>query len=177
MTWCLFLPFQLPGLNEILVGQSGAIKGWSKYNDSKQKLSGDIVLLARRRGLGTLGSGFFTYLLLETSQRRDPSNLVSGAVKIIEDALKVSGYLENDGWAHVLGFVGYWVKSDKGGCLVHWRPDRLASKVEMIDLLEEEEKNGNNVDGFGNAHDEPGHPPHRKTRARRSRARGQLPVR
>lgn len=147
MTWCLLLPFRLPGLNEILEGRAHAATGWSAYNQTKQKLAAQVILLARLRGLGRLDPGYFTYLLLEPSKRRDPSNAVSGAVKIVEDSLQVGGYLENDGWEHVLGFCGFWMKSDKGGCLVHWRPDRLASKDEMIVLLEKEQGHGNSNDG------------------------------
>lgn len=168
---------RMPGQNELLAGRAHASHGWSEYNSTKQRLAAQVILLARVKGLSSIGPSYFTYLFVEPNQKRDPSNVVSGGIKVLEDAFVKGGFLENDGWAHVLGFVGYWVKRDKGGCLAHWRSDRLASKDEMVVLLEEEMKNGNNVDGFGNAHDEPGHPPRRKTRARRTRARGQLPVR
>ena len=44
------------------------------------------------------------YRFYEQSKRRDPSNVASFAVKVIEDALQKCGVIENDGWANIAGY-------------------------------------------------------------------------
>lgn len=140
MSGCLWVPVRLPGLNELLAGQASASRGWSAYNQKKQQLTAQIVLLARWRGIGLIDPSFFTYLFAEPNKRRDPSNLTAAGIKLLEDALCAGGHLANDGWEHVLGFCSYWVCSkDSPGVLVHWG-DSLQTKEAMEALLEREAK-------------------------------------
>lgn len=44
------------------------------------------------------------YRYYEASKRRDPSNVASCAVKIIEDSLQQCGVISNDGWANIAGY-------------------------------------------------------------------------
>lgn len=44
------------------------------------------------------------YRYYEASRRRDPSNVSSFAVKVIEDALQACGVLEDDGWNNIQGY-------------------------------------------------------------------------
>jgi hypothetical protein len=133
---CLWIPGRLMGLNDIIEQSAGASKGWSKYNATKQKWAGNIALLANAKGIDVIGPNYFTYLFCEPNQKRDPSNIVAGGVKLIEDALQAATLLKNDGWNDILGFTGYWVrKAERVGCLVHWNPDGVVSRETMGVLL------------------------------------------
>lgn len=140
--WVLWVPGRLPGLNELLNGKSQARNGWNAYNQTKQRWTASVILLSRVRGLSAVGPGYWSYLCAEPNQKRDPLNIVAGAVKILEDALVKGGLLENDGWADVLGFVGYWVhRREQAGCLLRWHPSELATKQAMLALLDKEMAN------------------------------------
>ena len=148
---CLWVSGRLPGLNDIIEQSAGASSGWSKYNQTKQAWSANIGLLAAMKGVGAIPPGYFTYLFAEPNCRRDPSNVVAGGVKLIEDALQAAKLLKNDGWTDVLGFCGYWIKKpERVGTLVHWNPDGCVSKDTMIALMREEtEGNANQKAGNG----------------------------
>jgi hypothetical protein len=135
----LWIPGRMMGLNDIIEQSAGASKGWSAYNASKQKWAGNIALLANAKGVQAIPPGYFTYLFCEPNQRRDPSNIVAGGVKLIEDALQAATLLKNDGWTDILGFTGYWIrKAERVGCLVHWNHDACVSRETMTVLLDEE---------------------------------------
>lgn len=172
----MYLVGRLPGLNDILAGSASASRGWSSYNALKQKWTGDIGLVVRSRGLAPLGSGYFSYLFVEPTSRRDPSNVVSGGVKIIEDALQKARLLPGDDWRYVLGFVGYWTLSKgRAGCLVCWSPDEILTKPAMLALLEKElEKHGTANNGCRASHDEPGRAHAAKARRPGAKPRGKL---
>src|SRR4030042_1312982 len=78
-----------------------------------------ITLLSSAQGLCPVMTTAFSYLFVEPSKRRDPSNLISGGIKIIEDGLQEAGLLENDGWANVGQISAYWtVNKTRPGVLV-----------------------------------------------------------
>lgn len=162
----------MPGLNEIISSSATATRGWSAYNTLKQKFTGQVTPLARVAGLGAIGPGFFTYLFIEPDRKRDPSNVVGGGVKLIEDALQASGLLPNDGWAHVLGYTAFW-RVGKPGCLVHWSPTETQTKDAMEALLEKE-LNGNPINGRGATGNEPHRAPAAKATRRLAKPRGPL---
>ena len=58
---------------------------------------------------GRIEAGHFTYLFREPTKKRDPSNIISAGVKLIEDALQEAGLLPNDGWRCVHGITCFWV--------------------------------------------------------------------
>jgi hypothetical protein len=110
--WQLFIPGRLPGLNDIIEAQSKAI--WvrgksgkrvrlSKYAQMKSEMGGRIELLARAQKLPVLSTpSHFHYHFHERDRGRDPSNIMAGAVKIIEDGLQQCNRLLNDNWCWVL---------------------------------------------------------------------------
>ena len=51
-----------------------------------------------------LGRVRIHYRFYETSKKRDPSNVGSMAIKVIEDALQKCGVISNDGWANIAGY-------------------------------------------------------------------------
>ena len=149
-------------MNDVIAESAGASSGWSKYNATKKKWSGNIRLLANVKGLAHIGPSYFSYMFFEHSRRRDPSNIVSGGVKLVEDSLQEAGLLQNDGWEHVLGYVGYWhVAAHRVGCLVYWG-ESLASRETMLALWGQELENyGNSNRSNGNGTGNRSHAGHR----------------
>jgi hypothetical protein len=98
----LWVPGPLPGLNDY-VGVNR-----HKYNSLKKRWQAVISELAVLQGFQPLKSGRFIYDIRELNERRDPSNVCSGAIKVVEDALQACGLLENDGWRGVKGIEVRW---------------------------------------------------------------------
>lgn len=109
----LWIPGQLPGLQQLLDantvrskrGKNG--KHWTKYSAIKKSFGAKVALCARAIGFPPVPDtgAIFTYEFIEPDRRRDPSNVIAGGIKIVEDALRFSGLLKNDGWRHVRGIV------------------------------------------------------------------------
>lgn len=140
MSFTLWIGARLPGLNDLLQAKGTVSGQWNAYNAAKARWSGDIRLLAMQKGLTMQEPGMATFLFEEPHRQRDPDNLVGGGVKLILDSLVGAEVLPGDGWSTVLGFVGYWRKSELPGCLVHWG-DELQTKEAMEALLEKELEN------------------------------------
>lgn len=112
----LWVPGEIYSLNQILDDRVAAAsvaaksgKRFNGYSATKKQITTRVKLLARAARLLPVEAGYFTYLIRERSQRRDPSNVAAGAVKMLEDGLKEAGVIRNDGWACILGFVSYWM--------------------------------------------------------------------
>lgn len=105
---------RLPGLNEMIDARiktgrhSKHGKRWNSYSDLKRKYQGYIAGYAEVQGV-RVGQydRHFNYLLIERERRRDPSNILCGASKLVEDALQQCGRLAGDGWASVDGITSY----------------------------------------------------------------------
>lgn len=118
----LWVPGPLPGLNEIidacLSGKSITTKGgkrfktnpWSPKKAKWGKTIGDLAHEQEFRIDGTC----WTYLCIEEERRRDKSNVLSGAMKVIEDALQDCKLLKNDGWKQVRDIVPYFAVGSPG---------------------------------------------------------------
>lgn len=104
----LWIPGPMPGLNELIDARMLRKGKWNGYSSLKKKWGQTIGLMARTQGFTRVESGLFTYLIDEPNQRRDPLNIVAGAVKLIEDGLQEAGLLGNDGWSQVLEIRPYW---------------------------------------------------------------------
>lgn len=118
MTQTLFIPGPLPGLNEIIDAKARSSKAgaggkrWDAYSDMKRAVGVKIALCARVIGFQKIkGPAVFLYECREPHMRRDPSNVIAGAVKLIEDGLQEAGLLDNDGWANVKAIVPTWAVS------------------------------------------------------------------
>jgi len=81
---------------------------WNGYSHIKRRWSQEVKIHVLAQHFPILTEAYFTYLFNETSQRRDPSNFVSGGIKLIEDGIKHAGHIPNDGWRNVLGIRGFW---------------------------------------------------------------------
>ena len=105
----LFIPGRMPGVNDLMDARMRQGRtGWNAYSALKRNWSADIVKLARVQMFPVLGESYFTYLFDEVNKKRDPSNVIGGGVKFIEDGLKRAGQVPHDGWRHVLGIRCFW---------------------------------------------------------------------
>lgn len=87
---------------------------FNEYNKIKQDWTQKVSSAVKKQGFVTVKACHFHYLIIENSVKRDPSNIVSAAVKFCEDALMKCGVIENDGWKNVLGIRPYWSLDREG---------------------------------------------------------------
>ena len=130
----LFIPGRMPGLNEIIEA-AGTRKGkWNAYMTLKSKWGDVIAAHARIQRFAEVKDGHFTYLFEEPDRRRDPSNVIAGGVKLIEDALQEAGLLANDGWGEVLSIRPYFTVGEREfvGTSVWITPDEPLTFEEAV---------------------------------------------
>lgn len=111
------------------------LRAWNYYSVIKRDWTMRIRLLAASQDFRAVEGCFFTYVINERDQRRDPSNFIGGAVKIIEDALQTAGLLSNDGWKNVAEIRTHWkVDKDKPGVTVFISDDATLTATEAFYL-------------------------------------------
>jgi len=130
----------LPGMNEIIsykdrsyastITRNGRTKRYDMYSAEKKMWTEKILAAALAQGLTPCGASYLTFFVIEPNRRRDPDNLVSGAMKFILDALVKGKYLHTDSWVHILGYIPYWEVGDMPGVSVFFRPDRVLTREE-----------------------------------------------
>jgi len=105
---------QLPGLNEIIAANAEYYtrKGkrfykWYAMKSKWEKTIGLILLAAKIRPVQSYSLTFTYY---EPNRKRDPGNIESGAVKIVEDALQANGIIPTDGQRYRRGCIHLPVK-------------------------------------------------------------------
>jgi len=105
----LWIPGQLPGLNELIAAaKSGRGRG-NGYARLKAQWTEEIAIRARAAGLWKWPSGAsFRFRWVEGSKRRDPDNFTGGGRKLILDGLVLAGVLPDDSWRYVDGFTDAW---------------------------------------------------------------------
>lgn len=131
----LHIPGRLPGLNEIINAKGNSFRGgYNAYSKMKSQWGAMVGLIAAATKFEAIERGYFTYLFYEPTRQRDPSNIVAGGVKIIEDALQEAGLLKNDGWQQVLGYVAYWTVRKHPGVTLFVTPDCVMTKDEAVCL-------------------------------------------
>lgn len=138
----LWIPGPLPGLNDLIdarMVQGGAGrhgKRWNAYSDLKAKWEMRIYTYVTQQRFPRLdGAFYYAYVIREPNKRRDPSNVIAGAVKIIEDGLKGTLKRAQDGWKHVAGIEPYVLEVTKDippGVTLYVRQEyRLPVEVEL----------------------------------------------
>lgn len=118
MTSSIWFPFKFPHLNEIIneastvrrvKSRTGKEFQVSRYTETKKRWTSMIRAWAKQKGFSVLpGCWNYTYLCVDDSQRRDPGNILSGVVKLIEDGLVKGEVIENDGWGQVKSIRGFF---------------------------------------------------------------------
>ncbi len=134
----LVVPTRLPNLNDVIDAAStvyrdknGRQHRGNAYQTLKKKWSGTLMLLARSQGFSCHDGGHFAYIFHETERRRDPSNVMAGGIKVIEDALQDAGLLGGDGWGHVFGIRVRWVHNKVFGGVVVVVTDSAPTEEEI----------------------------------------------
>jgi hypothetical protein len=103
----LIIPGLFPGLNDIIEARRVTNGKWNAYTDMKTQFDAKVVLFAQMAKFPKVTAPkHFVYHCFEPNKRRDPSNILMGAAKFIEDGLQEAGLLENDGWGQVLSIRG-----------------------------------------------------------------------
>uniref|UniRef100_A0A6M3IZV9 Uncharacterized protein n=1 Tax=viral metagenome TaxID=1070528 RepID=A0A6M3IZV9_9ZZZZ len=101
---------ELPSMNEILDAKRTVAKNsrWNRYNEWKQAWTERIISQAQLQLLDPIEAypARLSYTVYAANRKKDPDNLISGTVKIIQDALQHAGVLEGDGWKYVVGEDG-----------------------------------------------------------------------
>ncbi len=119
MKQTLWIPGPLPGLNEIINSKRSRWGGNADgYSALKKKWNQKIALASRVAKLSPVKAARFVYEIREVNKRRDPSNIVSAVLKLVEDGLICAGILSNDGWKQVLGYTVRWCVSDNPGVML-----------------------------------------------------------
>jgi hypothetical protein len=98
----------MPGLNDVIEARMLRNGKWNGYTEMKAQWTGLVGLLATRANLPRFDRVHLSYVLYEPNMRRDPSNVVAGAMKFVEDGLKNAGVLPNDGWKNIASFQSQW---------------------------------------------------------------------
>jgi hypothetical protein len=110
----IWLPGRLPGLNDLLFTSVGArIK---HQRGPKQTVK--LIVEAQRIGRFDRPVSL-AFDWREPNKRRDPDGFCAGGAKVVIDALKTAGVLDNDGWRHIVGLRHTWsVDATRPGVLV-----------------------------------------------------------
>jgi len=115
------IPGRLPALNELLaasaVHAAERVRGarWTRYSRVKRDASA-LVKISVPRGTPTIatrvdaGFAFWAH-----ADRRDPDNVLAGAIKITLDALVSAGVLRDDSRKWIGNLYGIFYSVDKHG--------------------------------------------------------------
>lgn len=116
----IIIPGRLPGYNELTHGH------WAKcqnIKDDAMELVGWVVKAEKVQPVR--GKALVKITCFEPNKKRDPSNVRSGAEKVVLDALQNQGIIRNDNWR--------WLEDEPARVEL----DRKNSRVE-VEILEVE---------------------------------------
>lgn len=103
---------RFPSLNELI----DAARNGHAYNALKKKCENKVATALRMQPFPeSFAVAHVKYEFLELSKKRDPSNICSAAIKVIEDALVRLCVLSGDGWNVVTGIEVSWRLADWPG--------------------------------------------------------------
>jgi len=103
----VFIPFLLPGMNEIINWSKIKKGNWNKYASEKSKIEYQIGLFLAQIGR-SYSRVWIDFVWCEKSKHRDPDN-ISVAKKFILDAMVKEKIIENDGWKQIAGWTDNFV--------------------------------------------------------------------
>jgi hypothetical protein len=146
----LWIPQRLPTLNELIDAKATRLihpvtkrpMDGNLYGKLKKKWAAIIATYCLQQRVKKLSASevYWSYLFVCEDRRTDPSNISSGGIKVVEDALQMNGLLKNDGWAQVHGIQAHILLSSEIdfnphiGCLVSANTEPVAQS-EMYHLL------------------------------------------
>lgn len=114
-TQSFFIPYMLPGLNEIIAASKVRRGKWSQYLDMKDSIGQYCALHIRKAKLKPMHRAALIFEWREPTMKRDLDNIACGK-KFVNDALVACGILPNDGWAHVSSLTDHFVKVGRKEC-------------------------------------------------------------
>jgi hypothetical protein len=147
-----WIPGKIPSFNELVDWKSigkkptsgiilmrGKKKGsyqFNRYNEVKQNWKAKTCSEVIEQGFQVVLSSYFTYLFVEKTRKRDPSNFCAAGIKFVEDGLILAGCMPNDGWDNVLGISQFWMhdKEHQQGILVAMASEPLTTYQMMLEL-------------------------------------------
>ncbi len=114
----LWVPGQLPGMNELIAAAKGQGGRGYAYAKLKRQWTQTIVLLCKAARLPHLPCARLQFEWREKARHRDPDNVAAGGRKLILDGLVEAGVLPGDGWDYVLGWEDTFVVDKNPGVKV-----------------------------------------------------------
>lgn len=118
MTATLWIPGQMPGLNELIAAAKGAGGTGAAYAKLKRAWTETVWALAKRDRLPHFQRASLAFEWREPNRRRDPDNIAAGGRKLILDGLVTAKVLPGDGWAHVARWTDRFEVAGFPGVLV-----------------------------------------------------------
>lgn len=114
-----FIPFVLPGLNEIIAAAKYGKGAGNRYRKLKSDTEMIIFAAVKKSGLSPFTEPVFIHFeWIEPNRRRDPDNVAAGK-KFCLDLLQKTGTISGDGWKHIAGLKDtFRVDKDNPGVLV-----------------------------------------------------------
>lgn len=114
----LWIPGQLPSLNDWIAAAKGAGGTGAQYAQLKRKWTETVAWLARAAKLKPVERAWFAFQWQEKTRRRDKDNVAAGGRKPIFDGLVQAHVIPNDTWAYVIGWEDSFEVVDKPGVMV-----------------------------------------------------------
>lgn len=136
----LWVPGELPGLNQLIeakmVVRGAGKRRWSAYQKMKAEYEAKVrKQVAFQRFEQIVAPSYYTYLFRCPTQKRDPSNIIAGGIKILEDAMQGAEVMPGDGWRDVLGIAAHYVLDpQRVGVTVFVTQDRTLQLREVLEL-------------------------------------------
>ena len=100
----LYLPYHLPGLNEIIAASKAGRGKYNEYSRMKKEWTNRVVLAIQEQEIQPVKRALFRFIWCEENKRHNPDNIAAGGRKFILDALVETEVLKNDGWKEIAGW-------------------------------------------------------------------------
>lgn len=128
-----WIPKKLPGFNELIGKALVKDGGPHLYQELKQSAE-RFVSVHAMKGRFEANFGCWTYLFIEPNKKRDPSNVISGGIKVIEDALRRTPgtRMRSDGWRDVQAIRSYFTTSTKVNGVMVWCTDEPLTETDAV---------------------------------------------
>ena len=113
MKQSVFIPGQLPGMNEIIRTAAGAGGSCTNYSKLKKALNLELwAVIKQARLVRPARAVRVAFHWREPNRRRDLDNIAAGK-KFVLDALVDANVLEDDGWLFVVGLADMFSVVDR----------------------------------------------------------------
>jgi len=113
----LWIPGQLPGLNELIAAAKGAGGRGARYAKLKRTYTELVLAYAQNAGIHRPcpfeRPVVLSFDWIEKDRRRDPDNVAAGGRKLILDGLVIAGVIKGDGWRWIRSWYDRWQVADE----------------------------------------------------------------